>query len=162
MKPMIEQALSGLEDVDVQVYEPSSRAAEVLARQSRHSEVRLIPARAMLLYAMFCYEAHDEHCSLFVANKLSYFYQMLGEYVHNRLTAQQIEHIRQLLRLIDGYESAYALEVLASVAYVRSQEPGISLDDSIRRIESWSQRKKDLFKREHIQAAYQHLDTWMN
>lgn len=29
-------------------------------------------------------------------------------------------------------------------------------------IESWSQRKKDLFKREHIQAAYQHLDTWMN
>ena len=78
----------------------------------------------------------------------------VGEYVHNRLTAQQIEHIRQLLRLIDGYESAYALEVLASVAYVRSQEPGISLDDSIRRIESWSQRKKDLFKREHIQAAY--------
>lgn len=62
----------------------------------------------------------------------------------------------------DGYESAYALEVLASVAYVRSQEPGISLDDSIRRIESWSQRKKDLFKREHIQPAYQHLDTWMN
>ena len=62
----------------------------------------------------------------------------------------------------DGYESAYALEVLASVSYVRSQGPGISLDDSIRRIESWSQRKKDLFKLEHIQAAYQHLDTWMN
>lgn len=72
-----------------------------------------------------------------------------------------IEHIRQLLRLIDGYESAYALEVLASVAYVRSQEPGISLDDTLQRIEGWSQRKRDLFKREHIEAAYRHLDTMM-
>ncbi len=96
-----------------------------------------------------------------MANKLSYFYQMLGEYVHTRLSAQQIEHIRQLLRLIDGYESAYAFEVLASVAYVRSQEPGISLDDTLQRIEGWSQRKRDLFKREHIEAAYRHLDTMM-
>ena len=217
VKPMIEQALSPLEGVDVMVYEPSARAAEVLARQTRHSDVRLTPARAMLLYAMFCYEAHDERCSLFVANKLSYFYQMLGEeafakmpfvahyygpysvsvahmlsavngkylhgleemdrkpfealmldydhkaevgeYVHTRLSARQIEHIRQLLRLIDGYESAYALEVLASVAYVRSQEPGISLDDTFQRIEGWSQRKRDLFKREHIEAAYRHLDA---
>ena len=83
----------------------------------------------------------------------------VGEYVHTRLSARQIEHIRQLLRLIDGYESAYALEVLASVAYVRSQEPGISLDDTLQRIEGWSQRKRDLFKREHIEAAYRHLDT---
>lgn len=78
------------------------------------------------------------------------------------MTFVVLSPVGQLFRLIDGYESASALEVLASVAYVRKQEPGISLDDSIRRIESWSQRKKDLFKREHIQAAYQHLDTWMN
>lgn len=216
VKTMIEQALGTLEGVNVIVFEPSAAVSAQLARQSRKPEARLTPARAMLLYAMFCYEAHDERCSLFVANKLSYFYQMLGEqefarmpfvahyygpysvsvghmlsevngkyihgleemdrrpfealmldydhkaevsnYVHTRLSESQRDNIRTLLRLIDGYESAYALEVLASVAYVRAQEPGISLDDSIQRIENWSQRKKNLFKREHIEAAYHHLD----
>ena len=173
----------------------------------------------MLLYAMFCYEVHDERCSLFVANKLSFFYQLLGEkefakmpfvarfygpysvsvghmlnavngkyihgleqmdrkpfealmldyerkaevgeYVHNRLSQAQIEHVKQLLKLIDGYESAYSLEVLASVAYVRREHPGIGVDDTIDEIQNWSARKKNLFKREHIQAAYKHLNTWM-
>ena len=79
VKPMIEQALSTLDDVAVTVYEPSAAAAATLAGREQQSDARLTPARAMLLYAMFCYEAHDERCSLFVANKLSYFYQMLGE-----------------------------------------------------------------------------------
>ena len=191
----------------------------LLAKQSRNSQAHLTPARAMLLYAMFCYEVHDERCSLFVANKLSYFYQMLGEkefarmsfvphyygpysvgvghmlnavngkyihgleqmdrkpfealmldygrkaevsdYVHHSLTETQIGHIKQLLRLIDGYESAYALEVLATVAYVRKEHPGISLEDTIVQIESWSSRKKNLFKREHIATAYEHLNGWL-
>ena len=220
VKPMIEQALSSLADVTVTVFEPSSDAAAALAQRSHKADARLTPARAMLLYALFCYEAHDERCSLFVANKLSYFYQMLGEqafarmpfvahyygpysvsvahmlsevngkyihgleemdrrpfealmldyghkaevgeYVHTQLSESQRNHIRTLLQLIDGYESAYALEVLASVAYVRKQEPGITLEESIRRIESWSQRKKNLFHREHIETAYRHLDQWMS
>lgn len=219
VKPMIEQALSGLEDVAVTVYEPSADAAAALAARSHKADARLTPARAMLLYAMFCYEAHDERCSLFVANKLSYFYQILGEqafakmpfvahyygpysvsvghmlsavngkylhgleemdrrpfealmldygrkaevgeYVHTRLSDSQRDHIRTLLRLIDGYESAYALEVLASVAYVRVQHRGIGLEQCIHEVQNWSSRKRDLFQREHIEAAYRHLDAWM-
>ncbi|MBQ7424573.1 MAG: macro domain-containing protein [Prevotella sp.] len=219
VKPMIEQALSTLDDVAVTVYEPSAAAAATLAGREQQSDARLTPARAMLLYAMFCYEAHDERCSLFVANKLSYFYQMLGEesfaripfvahyygpysvsvghmlsavngkylhgleemdrkpfealmldygrkaevgeYVHTRLSEAQRDHIRSLLRLIDGYESAYALEVLASVAYVRTQHPGIGLPECISEVQGWSQRKRNLFQPEHIEAAYRHLDAWM-
>ena len=203
VKEMIAQALSSIDGVEITVYEPS----------------HLTPARAMLLYALFCYEVHDERCSLFVANKLSYFYQMLGEtefakmpfkahyygpysvsvghmlnavngkyihgleqmdakpfealmldydrkaevgdYVHNRLSPEQIEHIKQLLKLIDGYESAYSLEVLASVAYVRREHPGISIDETINEIQNWSARKKNLFKQEHIRAAYDRLNAWM-
>ena len=220
VKGMIEEALAPLSGVEVTVYEPSVEVAAVLARQSQNSEVHLTPARAMLLYAMFCYEVHDERCSLFVANKLSYFYQLLGEkefarmpfkahfygpysvsvghmlnavngkyihgleqmdakpfealmldyerkaevseYVHNHLSSIQIEHIKQLLKLIDGYESAYSLEVLASVAYIRSEHPGIGLDETINEIQAWSSRKKNLFKREHIRAAYEHLSAWMS
>ena len=61
------------------MYEPSAEVSALLAKQSRNVQAHLTPARAMLLYALFCYEVHDERCSLFVANKLSYFYQMLGE-----------------------------------------------------------------------------------
>ena len=219
VKRMIEQALSPLDSISIHVYEPSAGVSAILAKQSRNAQAHLTPARAMLLYAMFCYEVHDERCSLFVANKLSYFYQMLGEkefskmsfvahyygpysvgvghmlntvngkyihgleqmdrkpfealmldygrkeevseYVHNHLSDAQIGHIKQLLRLIDGYESAYALEVLATVAYVRKKHPGISLEETIGQIESWSSRKKNLFKREHISTAYQHLNYWL-
>jgi O-acetyl-ADP-ribose deacetylase (regulator of RNase III) len=219
VKGMIEQALSSVDGVDVTVYEPSAEISAQLAKQSRNTSAHLTPARAMLLYAMFCYEAHDERCSLFVANKLSFFYQMLGEkefakmpfvahyygpysvsvghmlnavngkyihgleqmdrkpfealmldyerkaevgeYVHKRLSQEQIWHIKQLLKLIDGYESAYALEVLASVAFVRREHPGIGLEDTVIEIGNWSARKKNLFKREHIEAAYGHMNAWM-
>lgn len=219
VKEMIEHSLSPLGGVEITVYEPSAEVSALLAKQSCNSHAYLTPARAMLLYAMFCYEVHDERCSLFVANKLSYFYQLLGEkefakmpfkahyygpysvsvghmlnavngkyihgleqmdakpfealmldynrraevseYVHNRLSQTQIDHIKQLLRLITGYESAYSLEVLASVAYVRREYPGIGVDDTITEIQNWSARKKNLFKREHIKSAYEHLNAWM-
>lgn len=219
VKEMINKALSPLAGVEISVYEPSAEVSALLAKQSRNTTAHLTPARAMLLYAMFCYEVHDERCSLFVANKLSFFYQLLGEkefskmpfvaryygpysvsvghmlnavngkyihgleqmdrkpfealmldyerkaevgeYVHNRLSQAQIEHVKQLLKLIDGYESAYSLEVLASVAYVRREHPGISVDDTIVEIQNWSVRKKNLFKRDHILAAYEHLNAWM-
>lgn len=219
VKEMINKALSPLEGVEITIYEPSTEVSALLARQSRNAVAHLTPACAMLLYAMFCYEGHDERCSLFVANKLSFFYQLLGEkefakmpfvarfygpysvsvghmlnavngkyihgleqmdrkpfealmldyerkaevgeYVHNRLSQAQIEHVKQLLKLIDGYESAYSLEVLASVAYVRREHPGISVVDTINAIQAWSVRKKNLFKREHILAAYEHLNAWM-
>jgi O-acetyl-ADP-ribose deacetylase (regulator of RNase III) len=219
VKEMINKVLSPLDGIEITVYEPSAEVSALLARQSRNAAAHLTPARAMLLYAMFCYEVHAERCRLFVANKLSFFYQLLGEkefakmpfvarfygpysvsvghmlnavngkyihgleqmdrkpfealmldyerkaevgeYVHNRLSQAQIEHVKQLLKLIDGYESAYSLEVLASVAYVRREHPGIGVDDTVNEIQNWSARKKNLFKREHILAAYEHLNAWM-
>lgn len=216
VRGMMEQALAPLTEVDISIYEPSAEVSAQLARQSGNASAQLTPACAMLLYALFCYEAHDERCSLFVANKLSYFYQMLGEkefarmpfkahyygpysvsvghmlnavngkyihgleqmdakpfealmldyerkaevgeYVHKSLNPEQIQHIKQLLKLIDGFESAYSLEVLASVAYVRREHPGIGAEEAIQEIQNWSARKKNLFKPEHIEAAYERLN----
>ena len=53
-----------------------------------------------------------------------------------------------------------ALEVLASVDFIRQQNPGISLADTITAIHNWSERKTKLFKNEYIQIAYDHLDTF--
>lgn len=47
-----------------------------------------------------------------------------------------------------------ALEVLASVDFIRHNNPGISLEDTIAAIHNWSERKNKLFKNEYIQIAY--------
>ena len=70
------------------------------------------------------------------------------------------DSLKETIRLISGFESTLALEVLASVDFIRHNNPGISLEDTIAAIHSWSERKNKLFKNEYIQIAYDHLDTF--
>ena len=55
-----------------------------------------------------------------------------------------------------GSLQTLALEVLGSVDFIRHINPGISLDDTIKAIHNWSDRKTKLFKNEYIQIAYDH------
>ena len=57
-------------------------------------------------------------------------------------------------------EHRLALEVLASVDFIRHHNPGSSLEDTITAIHNWSERKTKLFKDEYIHIAYDHLDTF--
>ena len=58
------------------------------------------------------------------------------------------------------YCSVHEVEVLASVDFIRHNNPGISLEDTIAAIHNWSELKNKLFKNEYIQIAYDHLDTF--
>lgn len=78
VKPMIEQALSGL-DIEVLIYEPNATIKAVLQKQEVKKDVHLTPARAALLYALFAFESMGEYSSLFAANKLAYFLQRKGQ-----------------------------------------------------------------------------------
>jgi O-acetyl-ADP-ribose deacetylase (regulator of RNase III) len=79
VKPMIEKHLSPL-DADIFVYEPNDSVKEILQKEVSVTKAKLTPARAMLLYSLFYYEALGEHTSLFSANKLAYFLQhRMGE-----------------------------------------------------------------------------------
>jgi O-acetyl-ADP-ribose deacetylase (regulator of RNase III)/uncharacterized protein YwgA len=100
VRPMIEKHLAGLEGVDIQVFEPSNAVKEILKAQEQNKTARLTPARAMLLYSMFFYETSGEPTSLFVANKLAYLLQRLGENLRLKFTAShygpysvQVEHV---------------------------------------------------------------------
>jgi O-acetyl-ADP-ribose deacetylase (regulator of RNase III) len=215
VKAMMEQHLRPLEGVDVLVYEPNEAIKAELKRQSAEKPVKLTPAKAMTLHAMFHYEAAGEPASLFVANKLMYFLQRLGEgsvqnmafkahhygpyttqvehflhsmngtylrgleqmnakafeplelrydkfeeikqYVEKHLSVAQRAILTDLLRLTDGFQSALALELLATVDYVRRQHPGISGTDLVRAIHEWSDRKQHLFKPEYIRIAEDRL-----
>ena len=83
----------------------------------------------------------------------------ISKYVRT-LNQQELNSLRSAIDLISGFESTLALEILASVDFIRRQNPGISLKDTIAAIHTWSERKNRLFKDEYIKIAYDHLDTF--
>jgi O-acetyl-ADP-ribose deacetylase (regulator of RNase III) len=220
VKPMIEKHLGHFCNVNIQVFEPNAAVKEILKQQEANKEIKLTPARAMLLYAMFYYESLGENASLFVANKLAYFLQRLGEkslnklkfeahhygpyavqvehllhnvngkylkgleqmnakafeplelqydklqevseYVKKELSAEQRSRLSNLVKLIDGFQSALSLEILATVDYVRKDKPGITQEDITKTIHNWSDRKRKLFQKKYIQIAASHLQEYSN
>ncbi len=83
----------------------------------------------------------------------------VSKYVRTLDKTEQ-DSLKKTIKLISGFESTLALEVLASVDYIRCSKPGISINDTIEAIHNWSDRKNNLFKNEYIQIAYDHLDTF--
>jgi O-acetyl-ADP-ribose deacetylase (regulator of RNase III) len=218
VKPMIEHYLGHLDDVEIQVYEPDDSVKEMIKKQDEQGSIKLTKARSMLLYAMFHYESLGENCSLFVANKLAYFFQRLGdkefgklkfqghfygpysvgvghllynlngkyvkgmeqmdakafeplelqysrldevtEYIRKELSDEQKSRLLNLLSLIDGFQSALSLEILATVDFIKKENPGIDRTGIIRTIASWSDRKQRLFKDQYIEIAADRLDHY--
>ncbi len=220
IKSMMERYLSPLECVDIQIFEPNETIKEILKKQDSKKEVKLTPAKAMILYSMFYYESLGSRSSLFIANKLAYFLHRMGEpsfkslnfsasyygpysvqvdhlmqslngkylrgleqmkvkafeeisleystvkdvsdYVRNNLKSEQLTRLAKLTKLINGFESTLALEVLASVDFIRKENPSISEECTIIKIQNWTDRKKNLFKEKHISIAYKHLEEYAN
>jgi O-acetyl-ADP-ribose deacetylase (regulator of RNase III) len=68
------------------------------------------------------------------------------------------ERIREVLQLVAGFESAYGLELLATVHWVATRERhGGRLLDIVSRIGRWSDRKRGMFSPRHIEAAVDRL-----
>ncbi|WP_316846532.1 macro domain-containing protein [Pedobacter psychrodurus] len=214
VKPMIEEYMGRLEGVDIIVYEPNDQVKQILKQQDQNKDVKLTPAKAILLYAMFYYDSLGENTSLFIANKLAYFLQRLGEgnfkrlkfqalhygpysvqvehmvqamngkfirgleqnelkafepfelqytrlaevsdFVKRELTSDQQNIIKQLVKLLDGFQSALSIEILASLDFVKKENPGISKEEAAVSVK-WSERKKKLFKDKYIDIAWEHL-----
>lgn len=215
VKTMIFESLSEI-SAAIHVYEPSQDVEKLLKATARPiGDVRLTPARAMMLYALFFYETLGEPATLFAANKLVYFMQRLGEpafgkfkftpahfgpysnqvgkalhelngkyltgleqmslkafepftlqydtweevkqYVENTLSAESRDRLSHLVELVSGFQSTLSLEVLATVDYVRNENPGISLEETIKKVWEWSDRKRSIFKERYISIAYEHL-----
>ncbi len=79
------------------------------------------------------------------------------EYVATRLSLEQRERMQQVLEFIEGFESPYGLELLATVDYARRQQPDYSLSDVQEHIANWTERKREIMKPAHIQIAFRHI-----
>lgn len=70
----------------------------------------------------------------------------------------------RVLGLVDGFESPYGLELLATVHWaVSHSDTQISLDEVVEIVQSWSQRKRRMFTSDHIAVAFDRLhdELWM-
>ena len=216
VKPLIEKSLANLA-CEIYIFTPNDEIKSILQKEEISSkEVKLTPARAMLLYLLFQYESLGEQSSLFVANKLAYFLQRKGEklhlnfeahhygpysvqlnhvllhlngvylkgieqnevkpfepifldyskyseienYINKELSFDQTQRLQDLLKLIEGFESTFSLELLATVDFVKNENKTDDIDQIQKAIANWSDRKANLFEKNQIQIAYNHLKDY--
>ncbi|MBW4666301.1 MAG: macro domain-containing protein [Cyanomargarita calcarea GSE-NOS-MK-12-04C] len=78
-------------------------------------------------------------------------------FLNNEPQAQQ--RLERVGNLIFGYETPYGMELLATVHWVATKEtnPAVDIEQAISLIHEWSDRKRNLFKPQHIRKAWQRL-----
>ena len=69
-------------------------------------------------------------------------------------TAQRVDKIA---RLIDGFETPYGMELLATVHWVAANGSNAGFDEIVRRVHAWNERKRRIMKPAHIKSAYDRL-----
>lgn len=70
-----------------------------------------------------------------------------------------LETLRKVQEIIEGFETPYAMELLASVHWVIKEKPSIVSDPSavVKAIHDWNERKRKVFTVDHIIVAWEHL-----
>ncbi|MGB3683118.1 MAG: macro domain-containing protein [Rubrobacteraceae bacterium] len=69
------------------------------------------------------------------------------------------EHLRRAARLIEGFETPYGMELLATVHWTAERKEAASLAEAVQIVQNWTSRKGDLFDEQHIEVAWEHLEN---
>ena len=81
-------------------------------------------------------------------------------YRKEQLSAAQQERLSRLERLLTGFESAYALEILSTVDFLRDKQGAQSVEEIQQEAKKWSNRKRDLLQPRYIEVALDHLQEF--
>lgn len=75
--------------------------------------------------------------------------------------AEAHERMERLARLIEGFETPYGMELLATVKWVGTHaEPAAKdVDEAVESVHAWSKRKAADFQPEHIRTAWDRLQS---
>jgi O-acetyl-ADP-ribose deacetylase (regulator of RNase III) len=208
VRPLIEEALSDLEGVEVEVFAPAG-APEPSSMRTNTARPNMTRTRAAVVLLLRQYLQPGYTANNLEVQKLAYLLQSRGEplklsfvahkygpyaenlqhvlqrmeghFIHgygDRATAASIEvdpsaveeaeryvdsipgtpdHLKDVAALIEGFETPYGLELLATVHWVATTEQLKDLDAAVARVQSWSSRKADLFRDSHIKVAWDRL-----
>ena len=81
------------------------------------------------------------------------------------------EHrLQRVANLIEGFETPYGMELLATVHWVaqrggpNSDAPAVDAEAAIRQVHAWNPRKQEVFKPDHVRVAWRRLSEsgWLN
>lgn len=74
------------------------------------------------------------------------------------------ERLRHVGELIEGFQSPYGMELLATVHWVATHEGAKSEADALAAVRAWNERKKALMAPEHVAAAWRRLEQagWLH
>ena len=71
--------------------------------------------------------------------------------------AETQERLSKVLELIEGFETSFGIELLATVHWVITQEAVENDEEAFNAVQKWNARKQKLFPREHVVFAAHHL-----
>ncbi len=69
--------------------------------------------------------------------------------------------LQKVTELIEGFESPYGMELLATVHWVSREDPEASVNVAVavRRVHEWSGRKRQAFREQHVEKAWRRLQA---
>jgi O-acetyl-ADP-ribose deacetylase (regulator of RNase III) len=82
------------------------------------------------------------------------------KYIDHSTSVDEKGRLKQVKELIQGFESPYGLELLATVDYSINSTQTFELDIIREEVKNWSFRKENLFSVKHIQLAIEHLSKY--
>ncbi len=80
----------------------------------------------------------------------------VNEYVQG-MALEDKNRLNQMLVFLKNFTSELSLEILATVDFILAENPGYTVDEVMTSIAGWNMRKKELFRRESVERAYNHL-----
>ena len=90
----------------------------------------------------FRHEATKPSTPVYLSN-----FEKVESYIKANLSIEQNKRLNQVQKLIEGFESPYGLELLATVDYISQQEVIGDTNEINKKIENWTHRKKNLISR---------------
>lgn len=73
------------------------------------------------------------------------------------ISEAQHQRLNTLLSFIDGFQTPFSLEILATVDWILQENPEFSQEEVYHQIGNWTKRKAELIKPYHVAVAYQQL-----
>jgi O-acetyl-ADP-ribose deacetylase (regulator of RNase III) len=82
---------------------------------------------------------------------------LVESYFNESLLESDRQNTRNVLDFIEGFESPYGLELLATIDFIEQQTGKYTFEDISQEIGNWTQRKSNIMKSSHIKIALERI-----
>jgi len=87
-------------------------------------------------------------------------YPLVGKYIDEELSKEKKDRLQKVLKAIEGFESPFGLELLATVDFIIQQTRSSDYETILKDISNWTSRKKEIMKPYHIEVATKQVSTF--